>query len=68
MMWVLLFGTLLAVIGLFAAWTWKGPAMQATETPNRQREAASQQFTAPEPAAIAQPAQQTPPQSNRARP
>ena len=27
MFWVLVFGTLLAAIGLFAAWTWKAPAL-----------------------------------------
>ena len=56
MIWVLLFSTLLAVIGLFAAWTWKAPAIQATEVPNNKSATASQKFAAPEPAPIATPA------------
>jgi hypothetical protein len=70
MLWVLLFGTLLAAIGMFAAWTWKAPAMQATERAPNQRASASQQFTAPEPApVIPQPAQKaTPPETNHVRP
>ena len=56
MIWVLLFGTLLAAIGLFAAWTWKAPALQATDVPNTKSAAASQAFSAPEPAPLANPA------------
>ena len=55
MLWVLLFGTLLAAIGMFAAWTWKAPDLQATENPNA-KSAAAQSFDAPEPAPLANPA------------
>ena len=34
MLWVLLFGTLLAAAGLFAAWTWKAPDLAAANTDN----------------------------------
>jgi hypothetical protein len=69
MLWVLVFGTLLAAIGMFAAWTWKAPDMQATERAP-QAAAAAQQFTAPEPApTIPQPSQKaTPPETNHVRP
>jgi hypothetical protein len=35
--WVLLFGTLLAALGLFAAWTWRAGDLASTE-PNNARE------------------------------
>ena len=34
MLWVLLFGTLLAALGLFAAWTWKAPQLASANTDN----------------------------------
>jgi hypothetical protein len=70
MIWVLIFGTLLAAIGMFAAWTWKAPDMQATERSTPRARAAAAQFTAPEPApTIPQPAQKaTPPETNHIRP
>ncbi|HVI31183.1 hypothetical protein [Phenylobacterium sp.] len=59
--WVLLFGTILAALGLFAAWTWKSGDLASTE-PNNAREAAdARAFNAPEPAAINTP----PPQATQ---
>jgi hypothetical protein len=56
MIWVLLFGTLLAVIGLFAAWTWRAPALESSAAVNDKQPADSRAFKAPEPAPIATPA------------
>lgn len=51
MLWVLLFGTLLAALGLFAAWTWKAPDLSAANTNNpRVSTAGSPAFNAPAPA------------------
>jgi hypothetical protein len=55
MIWVLLFGTLLAAIGLFAAWTWKAPALQSSAAVNDKQPADSQAFSAPESAPLANP-------------
>lgn len=52
MLWVLLFGTLLAMIGLFGAWTWKAADFAAANVNNDRSEAAA--FQAPELAAQAQ--------------
>lgn len=52
MLWVLLFGTLLAMIGLFGAWTWEASDFAAANVNNDRSEAAA--FQAPEPAAQAQ--------------
>jgi hypothetical protein len=50
MIWVLLFGTLLAAIGLLAAWTWKAPDLARGDNPNRADMAAkSRSFNTPEP-------------------
>ena len=54
MIWVLLFGTLLAALGLFAAWTWKAPALAASDAGKDSRPA-THSFSSPEPAAIANP-------------
>lgn len=50
--WVLLFGTLLAALALFGAWTWKSDDLQATEPSKASQAADAQSFTAPEPAAV----------------
>ena len=55
MLWVLLFSTLLAAIGLFAAWTWKAPDLAATGAINDKQPADSRAFTAPEPTPVAKP-------------
>ena len=55
MIWVLLFGTLLAALGLFAAWTWRAPELAATDAGKDQRPAAHS-FSSPEPAPLANPA------------
>jgi hypothetical protein len=60
MLWVLLFGTLLAAIGLFAAWTWKAPDLAATGEINDRQLADSRAFNAPEPTPIAKPAPASP--------
>ncbi|MDZ4376105.1 MAG: hypothetical protein U1C74_32390 [Phenylobacterium sp.] len=40
--WVLVVGTLLAALGLFAAWTWRAPDLASTQpTQAEQRESAS---------------------------
>lgn len=67
MVWVLLFGTLLAALALFGAWTWKSEDLAATEPSANSQAADARSFNAPEPAPInASPAQkeasmQTPP-------
>ena len=50
--WVLLFGTLLAALGLFAAWTWRSGDLASTEPNNAREIADAQAFNAPEPAPI----------------
>ena len=60
MIWVLLFGTLLAVIGLFAAWTWRAPALATSAAVNDRQPSDSQAFKAPEPAPLANPAPASP--------
>lgn len=67
--WVLLFGTLLAALGLFAAWTWKSGDLARSNVNDGPSKAASA-FHAPEPAAVnPQPYQKdTPPQTNHTQP
>jgi hypothetical protein len=50
MIWVLLFGTLLAAIGLFAAWTWKAPDLASTEPSHAVQNQNARSFDSPEPA------------------
>jgi hypothetical protein len=53
MVWVLIFGTLLAGIGLFVAWTWKAPSLASANSDNgRPSAAGAPAFNAPEPAAV----------------
>jgi len=59
MLWVLLFGTLLAAAGMFAAWTWKAPDLAASDAAIAQRPAAHP-LNSPEPAPRATPAPATP--------
>lgn len=47
--WVLVFGTLLAALGLFAAWTWRSPDLAATEPTQYEAQQKAQTFDAPEP-------------------
>lgn len=50
MFWVLVFGTLLAAIGLFAAWTWKAPALsRASEQQSAAQAVSAPTYNAPEP-------------------
>lgn len=53
MLWVLLFGTLLAAIGLFAAWTWEASDLASANSNNGSSKAATV-FHAPEPTAPVQ--------------
>lgn len=50
--WVLLFGTLLAALALFAAWTWRSGDLASTEPDNARQAADAAVFNAPEPAPI----------------
>jgi hypothetical protein len=57
--WVLVVSTLLAAIGLFFAWTWKSPSLNAANTQvNATKAQAAQQFNTP---GVAPPATVTPP-------
>jgi hypothetical protein len=47
--WVLVFGTLLAALGMFAAWTWKSPDLASTEPTQFEAQQKAQTFDAPEP-------------------
>jgi hypothetical protein len=47
--WVLVFGTLLAALGLFAAWTWRAPDLAATEPTTFEAQQKAQTSQAPEP-------------------
>ena len=47
--WVLVFGTLLAALGMFAAWTWDAPGLASTNSNNGPVPAVHDQ--APEPVA-----------------
>jgi hypothetical protein len=55
MIWVLLFGTLLAALGLFFAWTWKAGDLASTERNNGKQPTAARAFDAPEPAPVVPP-------------
>lgn len=53
MVWVLIFSTLLAGIGLLLAWSWKAPSLaSATSDNGRASAAGAKTFNAPEPAAV----------------
>ncbi len=55
MFWVLVFGTLLAAIGLFLAWTWKAPALsRASDQQANTHAAAGPAYDAPNPAPATQ--------------
>ncbi len=51
MVWVLLFSTLLAGVGLLLAWTWKAPKLSSANSDNGHVNAAAT-FHAPEPAPV----------------
>ncbi len=48
--WVLVFGTLLAALGLFAAWAWRAPDIAATEPTLLEAQQQSRTFDPPAPA------------------
>ncbi len=45
--WVLVFSTLLAALGLFAAWAWKAPALDATEPTKAEAQQQAETFDVP---------------------
>ena len=47
--WVLVFGTLLAALGLFAAWTWRAPDLASTEPTKLEAQQQARTFDTPEP-------------------
>jgi len=47
--WVLVFGTLLAALGLFAAWTWRSPDLASTEPTHFEAQQKARTFDTPEP-------------------
>lgn len=47
--WVLLFGTALAALGLFAAWAWRAPDLAATEPTRFEAQQKAQTFDTPQP-------------------
>lgn len=49
MFWVLAVSTLLAVIGLFAAWSWRAPDLAATEPTEAAQQQQAQTFDTPQP-------------------
>jgi hypothetical protein len=51
MVWVLVFSTLLAAIGLLLAWTWKAPTV-ASANSGAGRSSAAKAFDAPGPAPV----------------
>ena len=55
--WVLIFGTLLAVLGMAAAWTWKGEALSDTGPSTAERTASAATFDTPEPPPATTPSQ-----------
>ena len=55
--WVLVFGTLLAALGLFAAWTWQGEALSETGPSTAERAASAATFDSPDPPPATVPSQ-----------
>lgn len=47
--WVLVFGLLLAVLGVFAAWTWKSGDLASTAPSSATRQADARGFASPRP-------------------
>lgn len=47
--WVLVFGTLLAALGLFAAWTWRAPDLARTEPTQIESQQKAATFDTPAP-------------------
>ena len=60
MVWVLVAGTLLAVIGLFAAWTWKSSDLIAAQHAGKTTPATARAFDAPAPADVTEQKSDTP--------
>jgi hypothetical protein len=63
--WVLVFGTLLATLALFAAWTWRSGDLASTEPDNGRQLSDATAFSAAEPAPATL---QNPPVSTEAPP
>ena len=47
--WVLVFGTLLAALGLFAAWGWRAPDLAASEPTRLEEKQQAETFDTPAP-------------------
>jgi hypothetical protein len=47
--WVLVFGTLLAALGLFAAWTWRADELASTQPTQFEAQAQAKGFDTPQP-------------------
>jgi hypothetical protein len=47
--WVLVFGTLLAALGQFAAWTWRAGDLAATEPTHFEAQSQAKGFDTPQP-------------------
>ena len=47
--WVLVFGTLLAALGLFAAWTWRADELASTQPTQFEAPAQAKVFDTPQP-------------------
>ncbi|WP_372782063.1 hypothetical protein [Phenylobacterium sp.] len=52
LVWVLIFGTLLAAIGLFVAWTIKAPSLASTNSDNGRVSTSAPAFNTPAPAPV----------------
>jgi hypothetical protein len=62
--WVLLFSTVLAALGMFAAWTWRAGDFANANADNGRPKPEARMFNAPEPAPVVP----TPEQSSRPGP
>lgn len=60
-LWVLIFGVALTVLGFFAAYAWKSDDLASTQPNNGSQPQDAQAFSAPEPAAISNPPAEAPP-------
>ena len=47
--WVLVFGTVLAALGLFAAWAWRAPDLAASEPTRLEKQQQAETFDTPAP-------------------
>ncbi|WP_430423226.1 hypothetical protein [Phenylobacterium sp.] len=50
--WVLVFGTVLAALGLFAAWGWRAPDLAASEPTRQEKKVEAETFDTPAPPSV----------------